>query len=167
MSRLNSITIFMISIFSLLASVMANSLEFFTQDTTERTVFFTPNTGSAEVPSLFLPAKPVDKYAIVVQFPQGWSGSFKAILPGETPNVPKVTGEITFQGFQGKSYYAVSAVDNCCDNSGIRYLVPKAHGDASGCIMAPFPCTESYSRPGDMQVKSTSDVSFLCVLGGA
>ncbi|TGO13401.1 hypothetical protein BTUL_0070g00300 [Botrytis tulipae] len=155
MSRLNSLTIFVISIFSLLAPVMGNSLQFLSQDNIERTIFFTPNTGSAEVPSFFVPAISVDGI---------WSGSFKAVLSGENPDFPKITGGITFQGWQGETYYAVSAVQNSCDNSGIRALAPKAHGLTSGCIQAPFPCTESYSRPGDIQVKSSPDVDFISVM---
>ncbi|TGO35683.1 hypothetical protein BHYA_0150g00310 [Botrytis hyacinthi] len=157
MFLLNSLTILVIFIFSFLAPVMGNSLQFLSQDNTERTIFFTPNAGSAEVPSFFVPAVSVNGMA-VVQFPQGWSGSLKAVLSGEIPNVPKITGEITFQGWQGETYYAVSAVQNCCDNSGIRVLAPKVHGLASGCIIAPFPCTESYSRPGNIQVKSSLDL---------
>ncbi|KAF7959231.1 hypothetical protein EAE96_002746 [Botrytis aclada] len=164
MPRLNSLTIVVISIFSFLAPVMGNTLQFISQDTNERTVFFTPNAGSAELPSFFVPARSVDTNA-VVHLPQGWSGSFKAVLSGENPDVPKVTGEITFQGWQGATYYTVSAVQNCCDNSGIRYLAAEYSGPTSGCIQAPFPCTESYSRPGDIQVKSSPDVDFICILG--
>lgn len=96
---------------------------------------------------------------------RSWSGSFKAVLSGENPDSPKITGDITFQGWQGETYYAVSAVQNCCDNSGIRAIAPKVHGLTSGCILAPFPCAESYSRLGDIQVKSSADVDFMCLLG--
>ncbi|THV54458.1 hypothetical protein BGAL_0026g00290 [Botrytis galanthina] len=164
MSPLNSLIIFVISILSFLAPVMGNSLQFLSQDNTERTIFFTPNSGSAGVPSFFVPGISVDGMA-VVQFPQGWSGSFKAVLSGENPDSPKITGEITFQGWQGETYYAVSAVQNCCDNSGIRALAPKVHGLTSGCIISPFPCTESYSRLGDIQVKSSADCDFQLIGG--
>ncbi|KAF5877872.1 putative dnase1 protein [Botrytis fragariae] len=164
MSRLHNLTILVISIFSFLVPVMGNTLQFLSQDTKERTVFFTPNAGSAEVPSFFVPASSVDGNA-VVHFPQGWSGSFKAVLSGESPDVPKVTGEITFQGWQGETYYTVSAVQNCCDNSGIRSLASQFTSPISGCIEAPFPCTASYSRPGDIQVKSSPDIDFMCILG--
>ncbi|KAF7906870.1 hypothetical protein EAF00_001148 [Botryotinia globosa] len=164
MSLLNSLIIFVISIFSLLPTVMGNSLQFLSQDNIERTIFFTPNAGSAEVSSFFVPAASANTNA-VVRFPQGWSGSFKAILSGETPDVPKITGEITFQGWQGETYYAVSAVQNCCDNSGIRSLASQFTSPVSGCIIAPFPCTDSYSRPGNIQVKSSPHVDFMCLLG--
>ncbi|TGO25838.1 hypothetical protein BPAE_0071g00090 [Botrytis paeoniae] len=158
MSRLNSLAILVISTFSFLAPVMGNSLQFLSYNANDRTIFFTSNAGSAEVPSLFVPANSsMDKDA-VVYFPQGWSGFFKAVLSGENPDVLKVIGEVTFQGWQGETYYAVSAVQNCCDNSGIRYLAPRLHGPTSGCLSTPFPCTESYSRPGDIQVKSSADL---------
>ncbi|TEY77496.1 hypothetical protein BOTCAL_0054g00250 [Botryotinia calthae] len=164
MSRLNSLVVLVISTFSLLAPVMGNTLKFLSQDANERTIFFTPNDGSAEIPSFFVPANAVSANALV-HFPQGWSGSFKAVLSGENPDVPKITGDVTFQGWQGATYYAVSAVQNCCDNSGIRSLAPRFVGTVSGCIEAPFPCAGSYSRPGDVQVESSPEVDFMCILG--
>ncbi|KAK6615961.1 hypothetical protein H4I95_01113 [Botrytis cinerea] len=164
MSRLNSLVVLVISIFSLLTTVMGNTLQFLSRDSNERTIFFTPSDGSAGIPSFFVPANAVSTNS-VVHFPQGWSGSFKAVLSGENSDVPKITGDITFQGWQGETYYTVSAVQNCCDNSGIRTLAPKFDSPTSGCIQAPFPCTESYSKPGDIQVQSTPAVDFMCFLG--
>ncbi|KAF7894740.1 uncharacterized protein EAF01_010190 [Botrytis porri] len=160
MSRLNSLIILVISILSFLAPVMGNSFQFVSRDGNDHTIFFTPNAGSAEVPSFFVPASSMDENA-VAHFPQG--GSFKAVLSGESPDVPKVTGEITFQGWQGETYYTVSAVQNCCDNSGIRSLSSRFSSPTSGCIEALFPCTESYSKPGDVQVKSSPDTDYICL----
>lgn len=46
----------------------------------------------------------------------------------------------------------------------MRYL-ETVWGSPSGCITAPFPCSDSYSKPGDIQTKTSEGVDFICGLG--
>ncbi|KAJ8070152.1 hypothetical protein OCU04_000544 [Sclerotinia nivalis] len=163
MSHPNKTSLILASIFSLLTAVMGNTVLFWNPDPKNRTIYFSPNLGSAEIPNQHVASSMVS--TTVVTFPQGWGGSFKSVFPQEDQSAPKIIVEIQFQGWQGLTYYDISAVNNCCDNSGVRYISPSNGGPTSGCFTAPFPCGDSYSKPGNIQVKSSAKVDFVCALG--
>jgi hypothetical protein len=46
---------------------------------------------------------------------------------------------IYFDAYGGQTFYDVEAIDNCCDNSGMKWLYPASgKGVHSGCDK--FPC---------------------------
>lgn len=75
-----------------------------------------------------------------------------------------ILGEVRFQGWNGMTYFDVSAVDNCCDNDGVRTLRPwKAPKlPVSGCDPARFPCNNAYKKPNDVQTKTTWETGLIC-----
>lgn len=45
-----------------------------------------------------------------------------------------VLAELTFHGFEDKTWYDVSAIDNCCFNDGVHRVYPgDMDGTNSGC----------------------------------
>ncbi|KAN0098698.1 DNase1 protein [Hyaloscypha variabilis] len=100
-----------------------------------------------------------------VSLPTGWGGQFHAARPGKgCDDDPFVIGEVNFQGGDGHTYFDVSAIDSCCDNTGDHYLYPASDsGNNSGCVS--FPCNNVFNQPNDQQTKSTDDTHLICQVG--
>jgi hypothetical protein len=152
----------------LASSVAATSVEFVSQDNTNRTVYFTCNPGHAEIPTAVL----APGATITVPFPDGWQGNFHTIAEGED-NVPGMLGEVCMNCWNGISYFDVSAIvtrvgntDAVADLHGIKQMFPKSSGQPiSGCESYDTFCDAAYYNWDDVQTKSTSEQIIVTTVG--
>lgn len=108
-----------------------------------------------------------------VRLPYSWAGAIHAIYSGggeAACDRHAVIAELTFQGFEGKTWYDVSAVDNLNDNTAVHYLYPEFcnDGPVSGCDT--FPCSNSYYKdglPADDQGHATTCLDLVLAFGNA
>jgi len=145
---------------SALASLsVANTVDFVNQDSTTRTVFFTPQEGLEIIPSIVIPGN----QAATQNFPTGWIGNFYSVSEG-SPNVPGMLGELRWDGFAGSNFFDVSAIVNPNDVEGVKELFPKTGKlPISGCQT--FPCSNAYNKPDDVATLSTTETELVCLLG--
>ncbi|KAI0525415.1 hypothetical protein F5B22DRAFT_337477 [Xylaria bambusicola] len=142
----------------------ANSITFINQDATQRTIVFTPSAGLQQIDSLVIPGNSESK----VDIPDYWIGNAYSVSEGN-PNVPGMLAEFTFQGWQGLTYFDVSAIVNPNDHEGVKEIYPLSEQNAlekvsiSGCIL--FPCPKAYYHPDDIQTVTTLETDFICTLG--
>ncbi|OLN84889.1 hypothetical protein CCHL11_03888 [Colletotrichum chlorophyti] len=151
------------SLLTLLGSAVlaaaGNTVTFKSLDETDRTVHFTPNAGLASVESVKVPGNG----EITVDIPGGWIGNWYSISEGEE-NVPGMLGEVAFNGWNGLTYFDVSAIINANDHNGVKKMWPVNETDpVSGCDW--FPCNNVYYLPDDVQTKVTSKTDLVCTLG--
>ena len=143
------------------ASALANSVTFVSQDGTGRTIIFTPSAGYQGIGDVHVSGR--DR--VRVDFPNGWIGNWYAVSDGAS-RIPGMLGEVTFQGWNGLTYFDVSAIVNPGDHNGVKQLYPVGSSSPkSGCTN--FPCDEAYYHPDDVQTKVTSEVDLVCTLGGS
>ncbi|KAI0552075.1 hypothetical protein F4679DRAFT_95662 [Xylaria curta] len=142
----------------------ANSITFVNQDATQRTIIFTPNAGLQQIEPVVIAGLDQTK----VNFPDGWIGNAYSVSDG-APNVPGMLAEVTFQGWQGLTYFDVSAIVNPNDHDGVKELYPTSEQSIeekqliSGCAI--FPCSKAYYHPDDVQTVTTSAEDLICTLG--
>ncbi|KAF4779966.1 DNase1 protein [Colletotrichum scovillei] len=141
------------------ALVAANTVTFKSLDDVSRTVHFTPNSGLASVDSVEVPAGGEVK----VNIPTSWIGNWYSVSEG-SENVAGMLGEVAFNGWNGLTYFDVSAIVNPNDHNGVKKMWP-ASGDepVSGCDW--WPCNNAYYLPDDVQTKVTSETDLICTLG--
>ena len=96
--------------------------------------------------------------------PQGWIGTIHTVYSLHNCHNPRIIAEVTFQGFAGLTYYDVSAVDNCCDNYGIHWILTHSLTATPSCCVA-SPCSGSYTKPHDVQTKFTGEVDLIIWTG--
>jgi hypothetical protein len=97
--------------------------------------------------------------------PLGWKGAWQSSFSATDCGTVGIRGEVTFQGFEGKTWYDVSAIDAQRDNSGVKFIYPASHaGEKTGCDK--FPCDGSNNKPDDLQTKVTDDMDLICEIGG-
>lgn len=147
------------------AAAVANTVTFITEDDNSRTIYFTPSPGHAWLDSVAVSPGSTEE----VSFPHGWIGNWYAVIDGEE-NVPGMLGEVTFNGWQGLTYYDVSAIVNPNDVHNVHWMYPVGHEDHransdiwSGCTT--FPCDTCYNLPDDVQTKTTRLTDLVCTLG--
>lgn len=149
---------------------LANSVSFRSQDSTSRTIIFTPSLPSAQKPE---GSPPKDNLVVpgnaevTIDFADGWEGMWFSVSEGVSlENVtPGMLGEVTFNGNGGRTFYDVSAIDGPGDHVGVKQLWPKTEeGKKSGCEV--FPCNTVYYHPDDVQTQVTTDHDLICTLGG-
>ncbi|KAI3316867.1 hypothetical protein HD806DRAFT_401404 [Xylariaceae sp. AK1471] len=142
----------------------ANSITFVNQDATQRTVVFTPNAGLQQIDSVVIAGFDETK----VDFPDSWIGNAYSVSEG-APNVPGMLAEVTFQGWNGLTYFDVSAIVNPSDTKGVKELFPANERQAkqkvavSGCAL--YPCPKVYYHPDDIQTVTSLETDFICTLG--
>ncbi|KAJ2990663.1 hypothetical protein NUW58_g2836 [Xylaria curta] len=142
----------------------ANSITFVNQDATQRTIVFTPNAGLQQIDDIVIAGFDETK----VEFPQGWIGNAYSVSEG-APRVPGMLAEVTFQGWNGFTYFDVSAIVNPNDHEGVKELYPVSEREAeekksvSGCTL--FPCPKVYYHPNDIQTVTSLEEDFICTLG--
>jgi len=151
-----------------------NIVKFVNQDNIPKTVVFTANAGLAVLPPLKL-----DALKTVPQtFPQGWTGNWYTYNVG-TQNKPGMLGEVNFQGWEGQTYYDVSAIVNPNDSLGVKKIYPteqesrrvKSFSTAfsttsSGCqTSGSAPCPNQYNNPPEVQTKTTFSTKLTCLVG--
>jgi hypothetical protein len=141
------------------AVAVANTVTFVSLDGIDRTVYFTPNAGLQWLEAVRVPGKATVKTSI----PQGWIGNWYSVSDGK-PNVPGMLGEVTFQGWQGLTYFDVSAIVNPHDHEGVKEMWPAtAYHPVSGCKL--FPCANAYYLWDDVQTKTSPETDLVCTLG--
>lgn len=139
---------------------LANSVTFVSQDSTDRTIVFTPSHGHDEVSSIEVAGNGEEKATL----PDDWEGNWYAVAKGKDDE-PGMLGEVAFGGYGGDTYFDVSAIVNKDDNSGVKEIYPAESQDPkSGC--KEFPCDNVYVESDDVQTKSTKETDLVCTLGG-
>lgn len=142
------------------AVVATNIVTFQSLDNITRTVIFTPNAGLPEVKPVTVPGG----HNVSVEFPEGWIGNCYAVQKGGDKNKPGMLCEIMFQGWNGCTYFDVSAIVNPNDLDNVREMYPKGSpSPVSGCPS--FPCDHAYYHPDDVQTQSTPETELICTLG--
>lgn len=137
----------------------ANIVHFVNQDSTTRTIYFTPTAGGASIASLSVPGLATES----ATFPNAWIGNWHSVSAG-AENVPGMLGEVRWNGFGGANYFDVSAIVNPNDNVGVKEIFPKFSATPiSGCQT--FPCSNAYNKPDDVATLSTHDTELICLLG--
>lgn len=143
-------------------ALAANTIKFKSQDSTARTVYFTPSEGSPQIQ----PVRVEGNAVVTKSIPIGWIGNYYSVCDGR-PNVPGMLGEFTFNSrFEGITFFDVSAIVDPNDHVGVKMIMPaKGQHPVSGCEV--FPCNNAYYHPDDVQTKATHESDFICLLGGA
>ncbi|KAL2760726.1 hypothetical protein ACRALDRAFT_1059517 [Sodiomyces alcalophilus JCM 7366] len=137
----------------------ANTVTFVSLDDTDRTIYFTPNAGREEIDSVKVAAGD----NVTAEIPDGWIGNWYSISAGQ-PNVPGMLGEVAFQGWNGFTYFDVSAIVEPNDHDGVKEMYPlEAQTPTSGC--EEFPCDNAYYVWDDVQTKVTPETDLVCTLG--
>ena len=150
-----------LSILASAAAAAANTVTFQSQDGTGRTIVFTPNAGYSELPDVYVEGHGT----AVAEFPQGWIGNWYSVSDGSARS-PGMLGEVAFQGWNGLTYFDVSAIVNANDHVGVKEMWPKnSNSPTSGCKV--FPCNNAYYLPDDVQTKTTQETDLVCTLGGS
>lgn len=136
-----------------------NKVIFQSIDDVDRTVYFTPNAGLAPLTPVEVPAgKQVN-----VTFPHGWIGNYYAVCQGK-PNKPGMLGEVAFNGWNGLTYFDVSAIVDPSDHDGVAEMWPaSALKPTSGCQL--YPCANAYYVWDDVQTKVTPETVLVTTLG--
>ncbi|PQE28569.1 DNase1 protein [Rutstroemia sp. NJR-2017a WRK4] len=97
----------------------AGTVHFINQDSTARTIVFTPNPGCAEIPSInILGLGTADQ-----EFPTSWVGNWYSVSEGAT-DIPGMLGEVAFESWAGLTYFDVSAIVNPDDYNGVKEIFP-------------------------------------------
>lgn len=145
-----------------LASLVAaeNKVTFVNQDSTKRTIYFTPSIGCAEVKRLVVDG---DSQGTAT-FPEAWIGNFYAVSEGAELTTG-VIGEVTFQGWDGYTYFDVSTIVDAIENfDGVKELFPaNKNTPMSGC--QEYPCDNAYNQPDDIMTESTEETELICLIG--
>jgi len=137
-----------------------NQLTFISQDDLHRTVYFTPSDGY----EWLKPVRVEGWRQVSTSVPQGWIGNYYSITDGKH-NKPGMLGEVTFQGWEGKTYFDVSAIVDDGDHNGVKVMYPAvAKEPTSGCER--YPCGNAYYQPNDKQTKVTQESHIVTTLGG-
>jgi len=141
------------------AATDKNTVHFVNQDSTDRTIYFTPNAGLAYIPALSVPGLSTAN----ATFPSAWIGNWHSVSSG-AENKTGMLGEVTWNGFANANYFDVSAIVDPNDNEGVKQIFPKNSATpVSGCTT--FPCSNQYNKPDDVATLSTDENELICLLG--
>jgi len=140
-------------------AALANTVTFKSLDETSRKIIFTPNAGLAAIASVEVPGG----QDVKVDFPQGWIGNWYSVSEG-AQDVPGMLGEVAFNGWNGVTFFDVSAIVNPNDHNGVKKMYPANDPTpTSGCDK--FPCNNAYYVWDDVQTKATQETDLVCTLG--
>lgn len=156
----STIATFLASAVAVLAA--ENKVTFVSTDDVHRTVYFTPSVGHGrEMPSIRLAAG----QKVSVTFDKGWIGNFHAVHDGKTNTGEGMLGEVTFDGYGGKTFFDVSAivVPGDVDNISQMYPADAPNTPVSGCQV--WPCNNAYWLPDDVQTKVTDQKHIITTVG--
>lgn len=153
---------FTTSVLALLSSaaiVSAGKVTFWTLDDVVRTVYFTSNEDK-------FPMDPVTVSSAentTVEFADGYVGNYIAVPEGE-PKKDGMLGEVQFGGWNGLTYFDVSAIVNPDDKTNVKQMWPaESQSPMSGCEV--FPCDRAYYVWDDVQTRVTSEEHLFTSLG--
>lgn len=149
-----------LALFSSVAIAAAkNTVTFKSLDNTDRTIIFTPNAGYEEVDSV----KVKGGETLDATIPENWIGNWYSVSEGKE-DVPGMLGEVAFNGWNGLTYFDVSAIIDAKDHDGVKEMWPaEAQSPTSGCET--FPCDNAYYLWDDVQTKTTPETTIVCTLG--
>jgi hypothetical protein len=138
-----------------------NTMQFVNQDSTARTIYFTSNPGMETIEPLTINGTQTANQT----FAEGWTGNFYSVSEGAV-NKPGMLGEVAWNSWNGITFFDVSAIVDPTDVNGVKQIFPSEETETiSGCES--FPCAHVYVLPDDIQTKSTSTTSLVCLLGSA
>lgn len=137
----------------------AGTVHFINQDSTTRTLIFTPTAGFDAIDSLTVSGDSTASQS----FPAGWIGNWYSVSDG-ADNASGMLGEVCFDSWGGLTYFDVSAIVNPDDTNGVKELFPLSTGTpVSGCQT--FPCDNAYNQPDDIQTQTTDSNELVCLIG--
>ncbi|KAJ8061765.1 hypothetical protein OCU04_009562 [Sclerotinia nivalis] len=137
----------------------AGTVHFVNQDSTTRTLVFTPTSGYDAIQSLTIQGDATANQT----FPTGWIGNWFSISEG-AENTSGMLGEVCFDSWGGMTYFDVSAIVNPDDTEGVKELFPLHTGlPVSGCQS--YPCDNAYNKADDVQTQATDSDELVCLLG--
>lgn len=148
------------AVFGLVAAAQAeNILRFVSTDSTDRTIYVTPNAGVEGVDPVSVAAGAT----VDVTLCESFIGNAYSISSG-ADNVPGMLAEVNFQGWNGYTYFDVSAIVDAADHDGVHMMYPaEAQTPTSGCET--FPCNNAYYLADDVQTKTTTETVIIVTLG--
>lgn len=148
----------------------ANKVTFISLDSYDRDVYSKHKAGCAVgdpgCEDLLVLRVPGFAHA-ALELPSTWEGNFYSV-PAGTRDKTGMLAEIRVHGFESKSWYDVSALENPNDHDGVKQFWPAndPNAEVSGCIT--FPCEHAYYHPDDKETqKPTKSDDFYCTLGNA
>lgn len=138
-----------------------NIVTFKSLDGLQRTIYVTPNAGVEGVDPFVVPAGGSADVHLV----DGFIGNAYAVIDGQA-NAPGMLAEFNFQGWNGVTFFDVSAIVNPNDLNNVKEMYPAGspNSPVSGCSY--FPCNNAYYLPDDIQTKSTDQTHLIVTLGG-
>jgi hypothetical protein len=152
---------FTVVLASITALASAQSVEFVNQDKITRTIYFTQQAGLASID----PVTITGLTNHTVPFPPGWIGNWFSVSEGADV-VPGMLGEVAFNGWDGLTWFDVSAIVDPSDINGVKTISPKDSGTPySGCESYVDGCDNAYYAPNDIQTRSTPEIDLVCTLG--
>jgi hypothetical protein len=142
-------------------AIAENTLTFLSQDPLDRHIYFDHNPGHEDIHPLAVPGT----HNVTIDIPHGWTGNFFSVLDG-APIVTGMLGEVAYNGWDGQTYFDVSAIVNPNDKVGVKQMWPAGARDPiSGCEF--FPCNFAYYLPNDEQTRTTRETDLYVSLGTA
>jgi hypothetical protein len=138
-----------------------NTVEFVNQDSITRAVYFTQQEGLASIDPVTING--LTNYTVT--FPPSWIGNWYSVSNG-ADIVPGMLGEVAWKGWDGITWFDVSAIIKPNDLDGVKTLSPKPSGTPhSGCESYVDGCDNAYYAADDVQTKSTTENALVCTLG--
>jgi len=142
----------------------ANTITFVSKDGVDRTIYIHNDVTKAVIRNgSFNVAAGSSE---TVDFPHGWLGMWYAVSAGQPDPGMGMLGEVTFNGWEDKTYFDVSSIDAPDDHEGVYMIHPVGDDSTfSGCVQ--FPCNTIYKMPDDVQTVVTLSKDLICTLGSA
>lgn len=138
-------------------------VDWISQDAINRVIHCTPSPGHVALPDISLPAG----QTVTQSHPQGWKGMCWGVMEGGFNKGFGMLAEFTWNGFEDKTYFDVSAIDDPNDLDNIKMMMP-AQGSTpvSGCQnIAVGTCKNMYVEPEDTQTQVTPEKHLLVLVG--
>jgi len=163
-----------VNTFLLAASALAtlasaiNTVQFVNQDNTTRNIVFTSqeDLNMPKIPNLVVSGMQTANQT----FPTGWTGNFYSYNEG-AEDVPGMLGEVRFDGWDGITFYDVSAIVRSIDTEGIKQMYAlgtnplKSTSAVSGCPTAVGKCLNQYNNWDDVATQASKSSALVCTLG--
>ncbi|KAF7954639.1 hypothetical protein EAE96_005758 [Botrytis aclada] len=140
-----------------------NTIHFKALDNVPRIISFTSHPECADIEEIHHRGGE----DFMIEMPPYWAGTVMARLYGGVHPINRAIAEFKWQGFEGKTHYDASAVDNHTDNTGVHWVYPAGLGHIpearSGCTV--FPCDNAYLLWDDVQTRVTYQTDMVVEIG--
>lgn len=149
---------------SALASIAsANSLTFVSQDSMDRTVYFTAAAGQPAVGPVVLKGHTTE----TTEIPQAWNGNFWAVHDGDENIGTGMLGEMNFNTFDDLTFYDVSSITAPTDLNNIKMIFPtNSNTPTAGCQSYETTCDNCYNVWNDnFASKASLETDFTVLVG--